>query len=178
MCSYRSTKLRKEIKNQWARDDPAFVAILLFFMTVSAIAYSVAFGWSSPAHFLRLVFGAVLLDFLVSGIIISSVCWWIANQYMRASRVLPLAIQLEWLYAFDVHCNAFFPLFVLLYVVQFYLRSACSSCRSAPPLGTDFLCCCSPLLLSHSFLATFIANTLYAAAFAYYHYVSFLGYSG
>jgi len=33
-----------------------------------------------------------------------------------------------------------------------------------------------PFLLSESFFATLIANTLYIAAFAYYHYVSFLGY--
>ncbi len=29
--------------------------------------------------------------------------------------------RVEWLYAFDVHCNGFFPLYVLLYVVQFFL---------------------------------------------------------
>jgi hypothetical protein len=63
----------------------------------------------------------------------------------------------EWLYAFDVHCNAFFPVYLLLYVVQFYL---------------------SPLLLARSMIATLLANTLYFVAFAYYHYVSFLGYNG
>ena len=29
--------------------------------------------------------------------------------------------QVEWLHAFDIHCNAFFPLFLLLYVVQYML---------------------------------------------------------
>jgi hypothetical protein len=29
--------------------------------------------------------------------------------------------RVEWLYAFDIHCNAFFPLFIMLYVVQLIL---------------------------------------------------------
>jgi hypothetical protein len=33
-----------EIKNQWARDDPAFVVIVLCFMSISAISFSIAFG--------------------------------------------------------------------------------------------------------------------------------------
>lgn len=59
------------------------------------------------------------------------------------------------MYAFDIHCNAYFPMFVALYVLQYLML---------------------PLLLSDSFFATFLANTLYAAALSYYHYVSFLGY--
>ena len=29
--------------------------------------------------------------------------------------------RVEWLYAFDIHCNSFFPLFIMLYVVQLVL---------------------------------------------------------
>ncbi len=72
-------------------------------------------------------------------------------------RILNVEQEVEWLYAFDIHCNGFFPMFVLLFVAQFFL---------------------APLLLSPDFLATVLANTLYAAAFAYYHYITFLGYSG
>lgn len=35
----------------------------------------------------------------------------------------------------------------------------------------------SPILLWNSFLASIMSNFLYAAAFGYYHYLSFLGYS-
>jgi len=60
------------------------------------------------------------------------------------------------MYAFDIHCNSFFPLFLLLYVVQFFLL---------------------PFLLSGGFLATLLSNTLFLAALSYYHYITFLGYS-
>ncbi|GBG69378.1 hypothetical protein CBR_g4071 [Chara braunii] len=59
------------------------------------------------------------------------------------------------LYAFDVHCNSFFPLFIQLYVLQYFL---------------------SPLLLAPGFIPALLSNLLYATAFCYYHYVSFLGY--
>jgi hypothetical protein len=62
----------------------------------------------------------------------------------------------EWLYAFDVHCNAFFPLFLLLYVAQYFLL---------------------PVLLNDGFVALLCSNTLFALAFSYYHYITFLGYS-
>ena len=29
--------------------------------------------------------------------------------------------RVEWLYAFDVHCNAYFPMFLALYVLQYFL---------------------------------------------------------
>ena len=55
-----------------------------------------------------------------------------------------------------MHCNAFFPLFLLLYVLQFLLL---------------------PVLLRGGLVATLLSNSLYAAAFAAYHYLTFLGYS-
>lgn len=73
------------------------------------------------------------------------------------------------MYAFDIHCNAYFPMFILLYVVQFFL---------------------SPLLLMESsssskasshreaFMPVLFSNLLYVVAGSYYHYVSFLGYNG
>ncbi len=76
---------------------------------------------------------------------------------MRLRRVHSVDQEVEWLYAFDVHCNGFFPLFVLLFVGQYFL---------------------SPLLMGNGFVSVFLANSLYALAFSYYHYVSFLGYSG
>merc|ERR1711871_787052 len=39
MKVYRSVKYHKQTKNQWARDDPAFVVVLIFFMSVASLAY-------------------------------------------------------------------------------------------------------------------------------------------
>ena len=51
-----------------------------------------------------------------------------------------------------------------------------SSERGAPchAVGQYFV---SPVLLWHSFLSVVLSNALYAVAFSYYHYLSFLGYS-
>ena len=64
--------------------------------------------------------------------------------------------SVEWMYAFDVHCNSFFPMFLVLYVGQFFLL---------------------PLLLAQGFAAALVANLLYAVGLAYYHYMNFQGYS-
>ena len=41
---YKQTSFRKQTKNQWARDDPAFVVILAALVALSAVAYCLAFG--------------------------------------------------------------------------------------------------------------------------------------
>lgn len=87
-------------------------------------------------------------------------CWAISNAYLRrdggAGHSHAVEQRVEWMYAFDVHCNAYFPLFVTLYVLQFFL---------------------SPLLLQHGYLAAIASDTLYAGALSYYAYVTFLGYN-
>ena len=64
--------------------------------------------------------------------------------------------KIEWTYALDIHFNAFFPYFLVLYVVQFFLL---------------------PVLLLDTFLAAFLSNILYAVALSAYWYVTFLGYT-
>ncbi|OMO63276.1 UNC-50 family protein [Corchorus olitorius] len=63
---YQHTKYHKQTKNQWARDDPAFVVICSLLLAVATVAYCAA------------------------------------------------------LYAFDVHCNSFFPMFVMLYASYYH----------------------------------------------------------
>lgn len=154
--AYQNTRFRKEIKNRWARDDPAFVVILVLFIAAAALAFSLAFGVSSGWHWFRIVLGSVLLEFVGAGLLIASAGQYVANTYLKVRRVLSTDQSVEWLYAFDIHCNAFFPVFVLLYVVQFFL---------------------APVLVAETFLATLLSNTLYLAALVYYFYVTFLGYS-
>ena len=103
------------------------------------------------------------------------------------------------MYAFDVHCNSYFPLFLLLYGAHFDTPFQLLNVtwlgalhkfntvehwkQGEPDMGgffswravVQFLL--SPLLLWRSFLATLLSNTLYAFALCYYHYLSFLGYS-
>jgi hypothetical protein len=103
------------------------------------------------------VLSAVLIDFLGLGLVIATAGWFISNHFLRKkSQPHQVEQHVEWLYAFDVHCNSYFPLFLSLYVLQLLL---------------------SPVLLLNSFLASALSVALYAASLGYYHYMSFLGYS-
>ncbi|KAJ6905847.1 protein unc-50 [Populus alba x Populus x berolinensis] len=121
---YQHTKYHKQTKNQWARDDPAFVVICSLLLVVAAMAYCAAF---------------------------------LTNAYLREEAPNSHVVEqrVEWLYAFDVHCNSFFPMFVMLYVIHYFL---------------------SPLLVAHGFIPVLLSNLLFMVAASYYHYLNFLGY--
>lgn len=77
---------------------------------------------------------------------------------MRTSNTRHSVDQtVEWAYCFDVHCNAFFPLFLITYVLQLCLIS---------------------VLAQESWVSLILGNTMYLAATLYYNYITFLGYSG
>jgi len=152
---YKTSYYRKQTKNHWARDDPAFAALELIFLTISCIAYSISFRapiTEGIAFFLY----SVLFNWLALGFLVATVGRELANRHLTDTKSNSHVRQsVEWLYAFDIHCNAFFPVFVLLYGVQFFLL---------------------PLVLGKSLISLIISNTLYAAAFAWYWYITHLGY--
>ena len=94
------------------------------------------------------ILSAVLIDFLGLGFAIATAGWFISNHFLRKkAQAHQVEQHVEWLYAFDVHCNSYFPLFLSLYVLQLIL---------------------SPLLLLNSFLASALSVALYAASLGYY----------
>ena len=138
---YKTTKLHKQTKNQWARDDPAFVVVLACMVAIASLAYAVAFQVSSVWQYVRIVISAILFDFLLVGMVVATASWWFANARLRVPPTVHNVEQrVEWLNAFDVHCNSYFPLFLVVYVTQFFLV---------------------PVLLKPIFLSTLLANTLY-----------------
>lgn len=82
---YKATQIRKKIKDQWARDDPAFVVILSVMVSVSALAYSITFGVSGVIHLLRVILGAILFDFLGTGCVVATVTSFVANKCVNCS---------------------------------------------------------------------------------------------
>ncbi|KAJ9537993.1 hypothetical protein OSB04_030726 [Centaurea solstitialis] len=130
---YQHTKYHKQTKNQWARDDPAFIVVSILLLVVSTLAYCATYDHSTR-HAVFVVFSVTCFHFLLTGVVVATFFW---------------------LYAFDVHCNSFFPLFIVLYVIHFFL---------------------SPLLVAHGFIPLLLSNVILMVAVSYYHYLNFLGY--
>jgi len=152
---YQLTSYRKQTKNQWARDDPAFVVVLVVFLCVSAVAYSIALQVPGASMF-RILVLFVGVHFVLHGVVLASCAWFISNKYLRVSSFHGVEQRMEWMYAFDIHCNSFFPLFLVLYVIHYFLL---------------------PFLVSPTLMAAIIGNALYAVALCYYLFITSLGYS-
>ncbi|XP_006296617.2 protein unc-50 homolog [Capsella rubella] len=153
---YQHTKYHKQTKNQWARDDPAFIVICILLLAVATVAYCATYDHSS-SHAVVVVVSVLLSHFLITGAIIATCCWFLTNSYLREEAPNSHVVEqrVEWLYTFDVHCNSFFPMFVLLYVIHYFL---------------------SPILITHGFIPLLLSNLLFMVGASYYHYLNFLGY--
>mmetsp|Transcript_40623 Transcript_40623/g.41468 ORF Transcript_40623/g.41468 Transcript_40623/m.41468 type:complete len:256 (+) Transcript_40623:134-901(+) len=152
---YTSFYYRKQTKNQWARDDPAFLVIEAAFVAVSALAYAIAFRSPSLWGYIWTVLYCLLIDWLLLGLIVASCCCQIANKYLRQYHSHSVEQEVEWQFAFDVHCNGFFCSFLLTYALQYFLL---------------------PLLMGNSVLSCLLSNLLYAGATVWYAYITHLGY--
>lgn len=156
---YKLTLHRKQTKNQWARDDPSFVGLLLGFLAVVAVGYGVAYRYTSPLAYLWLI-TQHWLTFFGWGLAVSTTLWAITNRYCRISGTLPHSVEqsVEWLFAWDIHCNAFVPVLLLVYVADFLVL---------------------PLTMrSDGLLPCLVGNTLYTAAIGQYLYITFQGFVG
>merc|ERR1712151_1182094 len=106
--------------------------------------------------FLRLLWIFVGLHFGLVGVVVATLSWFISNKYLRTQSFHGVEQRMEWMYAFDIHCNSFFPLFLVLYVVHYFLL---------------------PFLIQPTMSAAVVSNMLYAGALCYYSYITSLGYS-
>lgn len=152
--AYKSLNYRQQTKTQWARDDPSFVILLSSLIAISALAWGIAYS-PSVLGVLRLMLYMVVVDFLVTGVVISSIAYVFTNKVLRKPSQHSEA-PLEWAYCFDVHCNSFFVVFLWLYILQFLIL---------------------PVVNRTNWLSVIIGNTLYFASFAHYSVITFLGYS-
>jgi len=164
-CAQLPFRYHSRTKNQWARDDPAFVVVLAYLLLVASLGWSVAFNRYSLFAVLRLAMYVITVDFLAIGAVMATIGSWLSNHYLHEKAAWHswqeegsgrLRETVEWQYAFDIHCNAFVPLFLLLYVLQYLLL---------------------PVLLRPGALPALLSNTLYALALGLYHFVTFLGYN-
>lgn len=151
---YRNFQYRKHTKDQWARDDPAFLVLLSFWLVASSVGFALVLGLHFVG-FLKFILWVIFVDCIGVGLLIATLFWFLTNKYMILAP--PRGQDVEWGYAFDVHLNAFFPLLMILHLFQLI-----------------FLV---PLINQDHFIGLFIGNTFWLVAIFYYIYITFLGYS-
>merc|ERR1712137_1032431 len=95
---YATTSLRKQTKNQWARDDPAFVAILLIFMGVASLSYAIAFATETVIGIIRIMIWAICVDFLLFGCVVATCTWFVSNTWLRGQHRNEFTVEqrVEW----------------------------------------------------------------------------------
>lgn len=200
---YKMAYYRKQTKNHWARDDPAFVFLQILLLATASLAYAIAFRSDSLVqNFLYFSFHGIFINYGLLGLAVASLARYLSNQHLNqttagnfvggdldngdhengnghgnghgtnhndsnnnrnhhhssSSARRPqyyVRQSVEFMYAFDVHCNAFFVLFVLIYGLQFFLL---------------------PIVLGKGFFSFLVSNVLYSVAFFAYFYVTHLGY--
>lgn len=150
---YRNFQYRKQTRNQWARDDPAFLVLLSAVLLGTSFAFGLVLALSF-LEILKLMLWIVFVDCIGVGVVIATIFWLLANRVFR----LPSSgsLQVEWAYAFDVHLNAFFPLLVILHLIQLPLLY--------------------PVLYHDWFVSSLLGNLFWLVAIVYYLYITFLGY--
>jgi len=177
---YRHAHYQKTHKNQYARDDPAFLVLLAGFLCLSSLMVAIVFGLSF-GNFLALLLWIVFVDCIGTGCVIASTLWYVSNRFLRTRSPHTVEEAVEWAYCFDVHCNAFFPLLLVLHVLQILIiKSEFSIRRSDVPSAADVAPGRAPpcaVINTSYFVSTMAADTLWLVAVLYYVYITFVGYS-
>ena len=167
---YKLTLRRKQARNQWARSDAAITFALCAFVVAASASWAIAYSIISPLALLFLCIRSVVI-FLSSSALIASICWLVANsKHMRSIPHLPqhsVEQKVEWLFSWDVACNAFVPLFLILYVLQLLLLPILL------PTETESM---ESITLANRVSAV-MSNSLYAIASASYWHSIFCGYT-
>uniref|UniRef100_A0A8C4PY65 Unc-50 homolog (C. elegans) n=1 Tax=Eptatretus burgeri TaxID=7764 RepID=A0A8C4PY65_EPTBU len=151
---YRNFHYRKQTKDQWARDDPAFLVMLSIWLCVSTIGFGFVLDLGLLG-ILKLLLWVVFIDCIGVGLFIATFMWFVSNRYLLKQPMRE--VDVEWGYAFDVHLNAFFPLLIILHCVQLFFINH--------------------VIILDWFFGRFLGNTLWLLALSYYIYITFLGYS-
>ncbi|RPB15262.1 UNC-50 [Morchella conica CCBAS932] len=160
---FKSIYHHVQTKNSWSRDDPSFIVLLTFFLTLSSFAWGLAY---TPAFtsILRLSFSMVFMQFLVTSLLFATAGYFLAGKFLKVQGAGGLGRggivggegEIEFMYCFEIGVRAFFPVWVFLYVIQFLMM---------------------PILTRDYWISTFLGNSLYLIAVSYYCVITFMGYN-
>lgn len=90
---YRNFAYRKQTKNQYARDDPAFLVLISIILTFTAggletgnserelilVCFGIVMGLGMK-DILELILWVIIVDFIISGVLIASAMFYFCNQ--------------------------------------------------------------------------------------------------
>ncbi|KDN35502.1 hypothetical protein RSAG8_11540, partial [Rhizoctonia solani AG-8 WAC10335] len=173
---YKNVYFHKQTKNTWARDDPAILWLLSAALCVSAVAWGLVY-YLSPFEIIKLALLMVIRDFLFSGAVVATIVWYVLPTlapirpysqktstdrplYRAFSNTLLLSpsqsppTKVEWAYTFDVHTNAFFPVFLILHGLQLVLL---------------------PVVSRDGWIWLWMGNSVWVVGLTMYIYVTYLG---
>mmetsp|Transcript_12104 Transcript_12104/g.36413 ORF Transcript_12104/g.36413 Transcript_12104/m.36413 type:complete len:159 (+) Transcript_12104:95-571(+) len=100
---YRHAHYQKTHKNQYARDDPAFLVLLAGFLCLSSLMVAIVFGLSF-GNFLALLLWIVFVDCIGTGCVIASTLWYdfqlvsCCNPFRKHAIMLPYRAQVHALF--------------------------------------------------------------------------------
>ncbi|CAI9551907.1 unnamed protein product, partial [Staurois parvus] len=142
---YRNFQCRKQTKDQWARDDPAFLVLLSMWLCVSTIVFGVVLHMGF-FETLKLLLWIVFIDCVGVGLLIATLMWFISNKYMVKHQGRDCDV--EWGYAFDVHLKCLLPAsgYPAFYPVIFYKISCHFRLLHWLPCGEHVLADCNWIL--------------------------------
>lgn len=162
---YRSHYYYKQLssaKSSYTRDDPSFLILITAFLSVSAIAWGLAYC-PRVSDICILIVYMVMIDFYLTGVVIATISWFVTNKlfnntYGNIGGVSKYNVNyIEWGFCFDIHCNSFLVIWCSLYLLQFILL----------PLIT----------IKNSIFSLILGNSLYFGAIGYYFVITFYGFN-
>ena len=119
---FRNTIYRKQTKNRYSRDDPAFLVLLLIWFIISATLLSLILKLSFWS-FIKFLFYVSFIDCIGVGLIVATCFWLFTNKFLIKNRS-STNDDVEWAFSFDVHLNAFFPPLVIIHCFQMLIYSS------------------------------------------------------
>lgn len=118
---FRNTVYRKQTKNRYSRDDPAFLVLLSIWFIITATCLSITLHLPFLS-FIKFLFFVIFIDCIGIGLIVATGFWLFTNKFLR-NRSLSNEI-VEWAFSFDIHLNAFFPPLVIIHFFQILIYSS------------------------------------------------------
>ncbi|KAF2903983.1 hypothetical protein ILUMI_02193, partial [Ignelater luminosus] len=150
---YSSVQYGKNTKSEFARDDPAFIVLLIAWFCFISTGFGMILRLDCW-HVIKFLSYVIFFDCIGSGLVFATIFWYVLNKCFH----LKTNQKIEWRFAFDVHLNALFPALTLIQWCQLLVFT-------------------EVLLYYDWFLIMLIGNTFWLIAVSYYIYITFLGYN-